>query len=203
LNKPGLAEQACNVEIDVLKEPIGKQDQYAAAFGGLNYIQFQKTGNVVVEPIALNQKELNTITENLHLFYLGGSRSASEILSSYNKSDRQKDVYKQSLSKLADDLRDKLLCGDITAFGEILDKGWEIKKKMSSRISSPLIDEIYEKAISNGAIGGKLLGAGGNGFILLYIEKNNIKGVKEQLNDLREIPFTFEWDGSSIIYNNQ
>ena len=203
VSKKILSEEACDVEINRLNEPIGKQDQYAAAFGDLNFIRFNKDDTVDVEPINLSSEEKKEMSDNLLMFYLGGTRSASNILKSY-KSNTQSNVgSKDKLSGLAIKLRDKLNNGEIESLGKILDEGWKIKKSLADGVSNETIDKVYDLAMSNGASGGKLLGAGGNGFMLFYVDKENQKSVRESLSSYRELSFNFDNKGFEVIYNDE
>lgn len=202
VTKDIIADEACDVEINRLGEPIGKQDQYAAAFGGLNFIKFNKDDSVDVEPIKLTAEEKQEMSDNLLMFYLGGTRSASKILEKYSGSTKSLDDKKNDLTKLAIRLRDNLNDGDIQYLGKSLDEGWKIKKSLSEGISNNTIDEVYDTAISNGAVGGKLLGAGGNGFMLFYVEKKDQSSVRSALSDYREMIFNFDQNGSQVIYND-
>lgn len=202
VTKQILAEEACDIEINRLEGPIGKQDQYAAAYGGLNFIRFNKDDSVDVEPISLSSEEKKNLSDNLIMFYLGGSRSASKILKGYNNDTPDLTSKKNDLSKLTMRLKDELNSGNIGYLGKVLDEGWKIKKSLSSEVSNSIIDDVYEKAMNNGATGGKLLGAGGNGFILLYVEKDNQESVREALSNYREMMFSFDETGSKVIFND-
>ena len=201
--KGDLAEGACDLEINVLKEDIGYQDQYAAAYGGLNYIEFRKDGTVSVEPIGLTPEQKRSMSDNLMLFYLGGTRSASKVLKSYSGNTTSLKSKKDALVNLARRLRDELNKGDISYLGKNLYEGWNIKKSMSSSISSEEIDEAYQLALDNGAVGGKLLGAGGNGFLLVYVEERERDAVRGAMRGYSEMPFDFESEGSKVIYNDK
>lgn len=199
VSKRILAEEACDVEINRLKSPIGKQDQYASAYGGLNFIRFNKDDTVEVEPIDLYPAEKEKMFGNLMLFYIGGTRDASKVIEGYK--DTPKPL--SSLSKLAEELKYDLSKGKISSLGRILDDGWEIKRSISEGISNSEIDSIYEKAIENGAVGGKLLGAGSKGFMLFYVEKDSQKAVRNALSNYREMNFTFDDEGSKVVYNDE
>jgi D-glycero-alpha-D-manno-heptose-7-phosphate kinase len=196
-----LAARACEIEIDILHEPIGKQDQYAAAFGGLNLIQFNADGSVNVDPIIMPQDHHRRLSDNLMLFFTGIHRSASKIL---KKTERRKTVNhenKNVLKALSIDLADLLRSGkEIASFGAFLHKGWEAKKLLSTGISNSTIDRYYGRALACGATGGKILGAGGGGFLCLYVPKNRQSRVREGLKNLKEVSFNFEYQGSKIIF---
>ncbi len=195
-----LAREACMIEIDILGHPIGKQDQYIAAFGGINYIQFNKDETVFVDPVIFSAAAKRGLESRLTLFYTGIVRMSSDILQEQNDSvDRKLDCH-NSLVDLTHQLRELLQQNDITAMGDILHKGWEIKTQLASKITSPQIDAWYQAALDAGADGGKIVGAGGGGFLLLYREEEKRDAVSKALPDLKESVFTFELQGSKIIY---
>jgi D-glycero-alpha-D-manno-heptose-7-phosphate kinase len=199
-----LAKQACHIEIDILKEPIGKQDQYAVACGGLNMIRFNPDGSVDVHPVIMPSGRRNELSKNLLMFYTGIKRSASGILSSTESRCEQNIESKRELKSHAEALNAELSSGlSLDSFGGILHDGWQAKKKLSSGISSMQIDLWYEKARSAGAIGGKLLGAGGGGFFLVYVPQNRQAEVRAALCELMELDFSFEFNGSAIIFAEQ
>lgn len=201
VTKERLAKEACKIEIEILKEPIGKQDQYAASYGGLNYIQFNSDESVFVEPIICKPEIKSRLERSLLMFYIGNERKAGQILSEQkeNMKKNEKIELVKRMVMLAKDMKDSLNGGNIKNFGEILHEGWLIKKELASNISNPMLDEYYEKALKAGAVGGKLLGAGGGGFFLFYCEPKYQNKVKEAL-DLREMKFKFDNEGSKIIY---
>lgn len=199
VSKRILAEEACDIEINRLKSPIGKQDQYASAYGGLNFIRFNKDDTVDVEPIDLYPAEKAKMFDNLLMFYIGGSRSASKVIEGYKDSSASL----SSLSGLAERLKYDLSRGNILSLGKILDEGWKIKRSISEGVSNPEIDRIYETALDNGAVGGKLLGAGSKGFMLFYVEEDCQNAVRESLSDYRELRFTFDDEGSKVVYNDE
>ncbi|MBT9133258.1 MAG: D-glycero-alpha-D-manno-heptose 7-phosphate kinase [Firmicutes bacterium] len=197
-----LAKEACHIEIDILGEPIGKQDQYIAAYGGFRYIQFNSDETVLTEPIIWSKANKEELAQNLLVLYTGDVREASSILREQKENTRQGnkvDLLKK-LRDMAFELKGLLnnnASPDI--LGEFLHKGWMLKKQLASSISNNKIDEYYEKARSAGVLGGKILGAGGGGFLLLYCPKEKQPQVKEALNH-RELDFSFEPEGSKIIY---
>lgn len=200
-SKGKLAELACQVEIEKLGNPIGKQDQYAAAFGGLNFIRFNRDGSITVEPVLTPTDAYKKLERNLLMFYTGQARSANPILAEQKK-NIQEDAKARNLKKmciLAEQMRESLLHGDLTAFGEILHEGWQLKKKLAGGISNPAIDELYDLALQHGASGGKLLGAGGGGFLLFYCPEERQEELKKAL-PLKPFDFHFERDGTSIVY---
>src|SRR5512145_864936 len=158
-----LAREACEIEIDILGEPIGKQDQYAAAFGGLNIIHFQSNGDVQVEPLYIGNEIYATLQQNLIMFYVGNQRKASDILSEQKKNASQVEKFNilKSMVLLVHDLRNSLYSEKLDEFGKILHENWILKQKLASQITNSQIDNIYEAGRQAGAVGGKLLGAGG------------------------------------------
>jgi D-glycero-alpha-D-manno-heptose-7-phosphate kinase len=201
-SKEQLAAGACEIEIDLLKEPIGKQDQYAAAYGGLNVIEFKENGHVSVSPVILQRELLGALEQNLCLYYVGNQRSASSILSEQKKNTAASDKFTtlQNMVGLVYELRTALMQGNLDDFGRLMHENWLMKQSLASGISNPLIDELYEAALANGALGGKLLGAGGGGFMLFYCPKEKQQKLDEALHKVRRFPFAFEQDGSKIIY---
>lgn len=201
VSKARLAREACEVEIDKLKAPIGKQDQYAAAFGGLNYIVFHADETVSVEPIIMQPKAYQQLQGNLVMFYTGLRHDANEILTTQKQEMRQdnKKINMRKMCQLAKDMKGSLEKNDLSSFGEILDESWHLKRGLSAGISNSLIDALYEKALQNGAMGGKLLGAGGGGFLLFYCEAEKQPYLEKALG-LQRFPFSFERDGTSVIY---
>lgn len=201
VTKETLAREACRIEIDILGEPIGKQDQYAASYGGLNYIRFDADGSVTVDPIVCAPSLRQELGARLLLFDLGQTRNASSILSEQkdnmrNPSARQK---VQELVRLADNLRDELRAGNLESLGEILHEGWMYKQELARSISSPYIEECYQAARRAGAKGGKLIGAGGGGFLLLYSRPECHDTIRKMLN-LREVAVVLETEGSKVLF---
>jgi D-glycero-alpha-D-manno-heptose-7-phosphate kinase len=205
-SKEKLAEKACMIEIDKLKEPIGKQDQYAASFGGLNFIEFSPDDTVMVTPLILDSEKVKSFNNNLLLFYTGDQRNTADILKDQNEQLSSSSDKMQNLSKMVDiayAMRDEILNGHFKAFGKLLHEEWLLKRSLSHKISNKNIDKYYERAIEYGAVGGKLLGAGSGGFMLLYCEPKHQEKIRKALFDLYELPFKFEWGGSRIIYVGQ
>lgn len=201
ISKGRLAEKACQVEIDKLGSPIGKQDQYAAAYGGLNFIRFNQDGSTSVSPIVMQPGTYKRLQQNLMMFYTGSTRSANSILSEQKKNidDDAKAKNLIQMCRLAEQMKEALERNDLSSFGELLNDGWTLKRTLASGISNPEIDRAYELAIQNGAIGGKLLGAGGGGFLLFYCEPDKQERVRIALG-LRQFDFSFERDGASVVY---
>ena len=201
-----LADEACRIEIEKCGEPIGKQDQYAAAFGGLNYIEFRKDGSVQVEPIPLQRGARENLDSHFLMFYTGITRSASGILADQSKAlanegDRAKAMHK--MVGYATELRDELWKGNFNAMGRILHENWLLKRTLTASISSSEIDKWYYRAMQAGALGGKLLGAGGGGFLLFYASPAKHAGIAAALSDLRRVRFSIEPRGSRILFVNQ
>lgn len=201
-----LAEAACHIEIDILKEPIGKQDQYASAYGGFNAYYFNKDGSVNVEPVDIKEEMMIELQNNLFLFYLNITRSASSILSDQNEKSKQKDSSTldklHTIKEIGIHTKKVLEQGKINEFGEILHNHWMTKKGLSSKVSDPYIDEAYDIAMKNGAIGGKVVGAGGGGFLMLYCPNNKPKLVEALRKfGLKPTWFSFEFEGAKKIYS--
>ena len=201
-SKEQLAREACEIEIHRLQEPIGKQDQYAAAYGGLNVIEFHRDGTVSVIPLHLSREVNKQLENSLFMFYTGDQRKASSILAEQKKNVDQRekfDALKQMVA-LVYELRDALHAGRLDDFGRLMHENWLLKRKLASGISNPFIDEAYEAGLKAGALGGKLLGAGGGGFLLFYCPPEKASQLKEALHKLRPFDFGFDRDGSKIIY---
>ena len=197
-----LAEEACDIEINVLKEPIGKQDQYASAVGGLNVFKFAPNGQVEIETLHLNKSCFEALSRNSMLFYTGRSRATASILSEQRANMSSEDKFKtvQSMVQLVWQGRDALYRGDLREFGSLLDEGWKLKRRLAANISDEWLDSLYESAIAAGARGGKLLGAGSGGFLFFYCEEERQPAVRRALSNLREFRFRFENEGSKVIY---
>ena len=201
VSKERLASEACDIEIKYLHNPIGKQDQYAAAYGGLNFIQFNKDGSVSVDPVIMHDDARIQFERNLMMFYTGQLHSASAILKeqSGNITAGDKETNQLKMCDLAIELRQELQNNNIDAMGEILNENWKLKKTLASGISNPAIDEAYDTAMKNGALGGKLLGAGGGGFLLFYVPEKDQARVKNAIN-LPQLPMAFDRQGAAVIY---
>lgn len=195
-----LAKRACQIEINVLGHPIGKQDQYAAAYGGVNYFTFERSGDVQREKILVSDNDLRNMNRKLMMFYTGIRRSADGILSRQSQETKNKMEVLMFMRDQANRMRDGLVQKGFTPdFAKMLDEAWQKKKSITAGISNPEIDELYQKAISAGAAGGKLLGAGGGGFILLYCDEPYQPAVREALG-LRELDFEISLNGSRVVY---
>ena len=201
--KKTLAEEASVVEIEKCVKKIGRQDQYAVSYGGLNYIEFHADGEVRVFPIKMNKKTLSALNSRLLVFFTGVTRRANDILVKQSGSiekDGKKRLIMIEMVDLAKKLYKDLSLGNIDTFGQYLHENWERKKRMYGGISSPVINKTYDDAINAGATGGKILGAGGGGFLLLYVPLKHQKKVISTLSKLRFFPVSFEAAGSKIIY---
>jgi len=197
-----LGKEAIHIEQNIIKENVGSQDQLAVAHGGFNHIVFNDNGTHVVKPLVVSSERLTQLQDNLMLFFSGISRTASEI-----EKDKIKNIKKrkQELNEIHNHVDEaiKLLnsnSSSVDDFGYLLNETWMIKKSLSEGVTTGVIDEIYETAINSGALGGKLLGAGGGGFLLLYVPKEKQMMVKQKLKNLIHVPFQFEKDGSRIVY---
>ncbi len=205
------AEEACRLEIGLLKEPIGKQDQYAASFGGFNIFQFNPDETVTVESILIDYKKRARFEDHLVLFFTGISRNASTVLGDQRtKIEKNFETYKQ-MSDSVYDFRDKLMAGDLEGLAAMLHEGWLRKKSLAQGVSSSLIDVMYETGIKSGAWGGKILGAGGGGCLLFLASpdkheeiKTSLKKFAEENNlpDAQAIPFKFTQSGTDILYSS-
>ncbi|MCX7957282.1 MAG: kinase [Endomicrobia bacterium] len=203
ISKEQLAKEAIYVEQTLLKEPVGCQDQICATFGGFNLIEFELDGGFRVQPLTLPKERIDMLQQHLMLFFTGFSRTASDITSSLvgniekrEKENELKQMY-QMVYEAINILNSK---NDLRDFGKLLHESWKLKRSLSSKISTQFIDEIYETAYSSGALGGKVLGAGGGGFILFFVEPHLQKKVKESLKNLLCVPINFESSGSQVIF---
>ncbi len=198
-----LAEQACQIELDRLQEPIGKQDQYIAAFGGVTCFEFRRDGQVEVTPLRLDPETFYNLEDNLLLFFTGYSRSASAILKDQDTRSKQADPKMidnlHYTKQLGYESREALESGNLHRFAELMHIHWERKRQRSGGMSNPKIDEWYDLARENGAIGGKLIGAGGGGFLMFYTEEKTRLRRALTSAGLREVRFRFELEGSTII----
>jgi len=197
-----LARDACKIEIDLIGAPFGKQDQYLAAYGGLQFIQFNPDDSVFLEPIACTVEFKRALENKLMLFYTGQARDAGSILARQQAitTEQQQFGILKKMKDIALEMRELLVRGkDLRKFGELLHEEWTNKKNLTEGISNVSIDEYYARALAAGAIGGKLCGAGGGGFLLLYCEEFNQQKVREALQDLKKVDFSFESYGSSIV----
>lgn len=198
-----LAREACVTEIERCGEPIGKQDQYAAAFGGFNFIQFNPDDSVTVEPIICKRETIHQIQAHILVFYTGITRSASSLLKQQQSavaSEKKKQRVLRQMVGLAHQLRRELQRNRIAALGEIIDENWRLKKSLAAGIAPDIIDVWYTKARKAGAVGGKLLGAGAGGFLMFYAPPDRHDAIAGALGELRRMDFRFESEGSKIIF---
>jgi D-glycero-alpha-D-manno-heptose-7-phosphate kinase len=195
-----LAREACEIEIDRLGHPMGKQDQYAAAYGGFNRYRFNKDESVFVDPIIWRRETREALNAKLLMFYTGVERHSSTILADQQSGIKDNAGYLDQMVALSETMREMLVKNDLHAVGELLHQGWMGKRNLAPGVSNPRIDELYEMAREAGAVGGKILGAGGGGFLMLYVEEPDQPKVRAALAELKESPFRFEPQGSKIIY---
>jgi D-glycero-alpha-D-manno-heptose-7-phosphate kinase len=199
--KHQLAMESIHLEQDVLKETVGSQDQVLAAYGGFNHISFLPNGEIAVRPVTVGLDRLRDLNSHLMLFYTGIKRTASNVAATYVEGidDRKRQL------RLMKDLVDEgvsIVNGaqDLNAFGELLHEGWQAKRSLSATVSNSSVDEIYDASRSAGALGGKLIGAGGGGFLLLFAPPERQQAIREKLGKLIHVPFMFEFSGSQIIF---
>jgi len=198
-----LAEQACKVEIDILKEPIGKQDQYIASYGGITCFEFEKDGTVKASPLKISKETLYDLEDNLLLFFTGYSRSASGILKEQDDQSKNKsaDMIENLhfVKKLGYQSKEALEAGDLEKFAALMNTHWEYKKQRSGSMSNSKINEWYELALKNGALGGKLIGAGGGGFLMFYAKDTARLRHAMMQAGLEEIRFRFDFEGTQVV----
>ncbi len=195
-----LAREACEIEINRLGHPMGKQDQYAAAYGGFNCFRFNKDESVFVDPIICKPATREALSSRLLMFYTGVERHSSTILTDQQSGIKDNANFLDQMVAASEVMREMLVENELRAVGKLLHQGWKAKRKLAPGISTPRIDELYELARNAGAVGGKILGAGGGGFLMLYVEQEDQARVRAALSDLKESPFRFEPQGSKIIY---
>jgi D-glycero-alpha-D-manno-heptose-7-phosphate kinase len=199
ISKHQLATESIHVEQEILKETVGSQDQVLAAYGGFNHIDFLENGGISVRPITIPQERVRALNSHLMLFYTGIKRTASQIADSYDLSGKRQQLrlmlglVNESLSILNSDQ-------DLMNFGKLLHEAWQVKRSLSDSVSNPYVDELYDLAISIGAVGGKLTGAGGGGFMLLFVPPDLHQTVRDKLDKIIYVPFKFESSGSQIIF---
>lgn len=202
VNRAWLAEEACEIEIQRLKEPIGKQDQYAVALGGINVLNFARGGAVSAEPLLIGKKSHQALQDSLMIFYTGKTRSASELLARQRQQLRKPakvNVLREMVS-LVSPGKAAIMKGDTAELGRLLHEGWQLKRKMASGVSNSELDEIYRVATRSGAWGGKVLGAGGGGFFLFCCRPERRDHLRKALSGLKELPFQLENQGATAIY---
>jgi len=205
LSKHEIAERAFHITRNVLGRPVGKQDEYASAFGGLNFISFHQDGRTNVEPLNLEPELVRELQSSLLLFFTGASHHSWTILEEQEESTRKSGSgtveYLHEIRKLAEPMKVALFSGELRKFGLLLHESWEIKKRLSSRISNDHINEMYKSALRNGALGGKITGAGGGGFLLLFCQQEHQQNVREALVTMgaREMGFEFDFQGAQVV----
>jgi len=203
ISKKKLAEKSIYFEQEILKDVVGSQDQVAAAYGGFNKIIFSPGGKFTVRPLTIKRKTLNRLNSNLLLVYTGLKRTAHDIARTYvNKLQKSKKSHILEISNFVKESEKALKEDNLNDFGKLLHESWLVKKSLSSSISTSSINEIYNTAIKKGALGGKLLGAGGGGFFLFYVNRSKQKYFIKHLNKLLRVPFKFSFEGSQIMFKN-
>jgi D-glycero-alpha-D-manno-heptose-7-phosphate kinase len=195
-----LAEQACRIEIELLGKPIGKQDQYAAAFGGMNYIRFNPDGSVDVEPVPATPETMQEMQKRVLLLYTQQQRDANTILQRQSDGTKDRMSILRAMRDLAQEMRLALSGGGLDEFGRLLHEGWQLKRSLGFGISGDLVDAWYEQARKLGAQGGKLLGAGGGGFLLLFASPERHNMIREALGNPRELTFGIDRRGGQVIF---
>ena len=196
-----LAKEACQIEIDILKKPIGKQDQYAAAFGNLNIIRFNPDETVTLEPLLIEDRVKNALETNLMLIYTGVTRKSSDILSQQKDNIRHHLSILDEMKAMVDEGKNHLLQGRLDEFGKLLHRGWELKRKLAEKVTNLQIEKMYQIALEAGVLGGKICGAGGGGFLLLYCPFLWQNKVRDALGSPRELPWHFERQETKAIFN--
>ncbi|MBI3385279.1 galactokinase [Candidatus Gottesmanbacteria bacterium] len=200
-----LAEEACHINMDLLKEPSGKQDEYIAAYGGIMCFEINKKGEVKAYPLKINYATVSALQNNLLMFYTGISRSASQVLAKQKEATMREDPKMMSnlkkIQEIAYKIKEELEKGNVTEFGKLLDKHWRVKREREA-ITSPQIDKWYHVAMKNGALGGKIMGAGGGGFFAFYCEEKQERLRKALIKEgLEEVKFHFDFEGSKLLVN--
>jgi D-glycero-alpha-D-manno-heptose-7-phosphate kinase len=200
--KDQLGHESCKIEIDVLGEPIGKQDQYAAAFGGLNFIRFNQDDTVEVEALNCIYQVENQIESHILTFYTGLGRRAGDILKMQNAvtADGSRTAVLKRMAAQAEELRDELRRGNVDTLGEALHEGWRLKQSLTPEISSSQIGDWYNRARAAGAAGGKLLGAGAGGFMVFYASPERHEAIRRELAELRPVKLRLDREGSQVIF---
>lgn len=198
-----LAQEACRIEREVLGKPIGIQDQYIAAYGGLRFMEFDTNGEVHTHRLKLSERAMRRLSDNLLLFFTGVTRKADTILKEQKTNIKDKLTVLSEMKDIAHLACDEIQKENIDEVGTLLHKSWVLKKQLASQISNSALDDMYETACRAGAIGGKISGAGGGGFLLLYVPRGHQERVRDALKDFQEYPFTLGHDGSKVIFDYQ
>lgn len=201
LSKQQLTVESVHIEQEVLQEIVGSQDQTAAAHGGLNHVTFSPNGEITVRPLTLSGDRVRQLESHLMLFYTGIKRTAADVAQSYVQNIDEKQQHMAALAELVNEGM-AVLHGeqDINEFGKLLDRAWQVKRAFSAKVSNAHVDTMYERAMAAGALGGKILGAGGGGFMVLFVPPGLQGQVREKLSDFIHVPFKFEFAGSQIIF---
>jgi D-glycero-alpha-D-manno-heptose-7-phosphate kinase len=199
--KHQLMMESIHIEQNMIGETVGSQDQATAAHGGLNHIQFLQNGEIAVRPVIMTADRIHELSSHLMLFYTGIKRTAADVASSYVIDIGSKERQLRSIKEMVDESLKILNCGgNLTEFGQLMHEGWLIKRSLSSSVSNSEVDQAYEAARSAGAVGGKITGAGGGGFMLLFVPPERQNAVRETLGRLIHVPFSFDFNGSQIIH---
>ncbi len=199
-SKKQLAMESIHIEQNMIKETVGSQDQVAAACGGINHIIFKPSGDIEIRPLTLTISRCEELNSHLMLFYTGIMRTASDVADSYVNNIENKNKLLRKMQKMVTDGIDILQGnGSIDDFGVLMNEAWKSKRSLSNLVTNSVVDDLYQRSIDNGALGGKITGAGGGGFLLLFVPPGNQKKVRSALNDLLHIPFRFDYTGSQII----
>lgn len=196
-----LAREACEIEIDILKKPIGVQDQYIAAYGGQRVLQFCPDNQVEIQSVAMEPNIARRLNQNLMLLYTNVPRKAESVLLEQRDNIADRRTVLREMGNMVRIGRAALEAGALDDFGRLLNDAWQLKKQLASKVSNPYIDDLYDAAIRAGALGGKITGAGGGGFLLLYCPREKQDAVRNALHRLPELPFHLERDGTKIIFN--
>jgi D-glycero-alpha-D-manno-heptose-7-phosphate kinase len=196
-----LAQQACIIEREILGKPIGVQDQYIAAYGGLRFIEFKTDGRIICNEVDISPDLKRQLNQNLMIFFTGKTRTSESILTEQQNNIDDRMVILKKMKDIVTSAHQELCDGNIDSLGHLLHESWILKKQLASQISNGTIDDLYESALNAGAIGGKIAGAGGGGFLLLYCPYEKQKAVRSALSHLQEMPFRFEPDGTKVILN--
>ncbi len=201
VSKERLAEEACQIEIEKLGKPIGVQDQYIAAYGNLRFFEFCADGQVKAEQVPLTADLRREFNDRFLLFFTGISRRADSVLTEQKSNIKDRLDVLREIKQIAYQAKSELQSGQLDSFGSLMHRTWELKKRMAGQISNGTIDEMYDAARNAGAVGGKITGAGGGGFLLLYAPHEKHRSIRSALSKLQELPFQLEADGSKVIFN--
>ncbi len=196
-----LAEQACRIELETLGRPIGKQDQYIAAYGGMRAIRFEPDDTVVVDPAGVDPAVMRRLQQRIQMYFTGRTRASDSILSQQRQRIEQTRPQLDRLKLRVEQARALLTEGNLDEFGALLDAAWQDKKTLAESVSDSVIDDLYARALAAGALGGKIAGAGGGGFLVLYVPPPRHDDVRDALASLRELPVAFEAGGSKVVFN--